>query len=98
MEQAMGPDEALRLASWVEGLYTDTTPQQVSFLADQLAPFSVQVAEAEINRFRRQYETLNIANLLRRIADEHQKRTPRHKPADRDKIQEQWKENDALFE
>src|SRR5258706_12480090 len=77
----MTPDDALNLAAKVEGLFSETTPQQVAFLADQFAPFDRTVAEAEITRFRRHYETLNIANLLRRISEEQQKRMPRGGPA-----------------
>jgi hypothetical protein len=71
----MTPDESLRLATRVEGLFPETTPQQVSFLADQFAPFDLAVVESEITRFRRQFDTLNIASLLRRIADQQQKQT-----------------------
>jgi hypothetical protein len=93
----MTPDDALNLAVKVEGLFSETTPQQVAFLADQFAPFDRPVAEAEITRFRRHYETLNIANLLRRISDEQQKRTPRG-GGDRNErraVDAQWAHDDA---
>lgn len=94
----MTPDHALRLATWVEGLFAETTPQQVAFLADQFAPFDVAVVESEVTRFRRQYETLNIANLLRRIADEQRKRAMRGgggSQSERGKIDAQWERDDA---
>ena len=91
----MTPDETLRLASRVEGLFPDTTAEQVSFLADQFAPFDVAVVESEVTRFRRQFETLNIANLLRRITDEQQKRTARPPRSERQQIDAQWTKNDA---
>jgi hypothetical protein len=94
----MTPDNALRLASWVEGLFGEITPQQVAFLADQFAPFDVAVVESEVTRFRRHFDVLNIANLLRRIADEQQKRTARTSAAarsDRRKIDAQWERDDA---
>jgi hypothetical protein len=95
----MSPDDALRLASWIDGLFADATPQQVSFLADQFAPFDAAVVEAEVNRYRRQFETLNISNLLRRIADEQQKRTPARNASrqEREKIEAQWERDDATF-
>ncbi|MDB5319115.1 MAG: hypothetical protein JWN40_746 [Phycisphaerales bacterium] len=94
----MTPDNALRLASWVEGLFGETTPQQVAFLADQFAPFDVAVVESEVTRFRRHFDVLNIANLLRRITDEQQKRTARTSAAarsDRRKVDAQWERDDA---
>src|SRR5438874_10546296 len=94
----MTPDEALNLATQVEGLFPETTPQQVAFLADQFAPFARAVAEAEITRFRRHYESLNIANLLRRISEEQQKRTARCGAVDRGerrKVEAQWQRDDA---
>ena len=91
----MTPDESLRLATRVEGLFPETTPQQVSFLADQFAPFDLAVVESEITRFRRQFDTLNIANLLRRIADQQQKQTPRPNSTDRRAIDAEWQINDA---
>jgi hypothetical protein len=99
----MTPDDALNLAVKVEGLFSETTPQQVAFLADQFAPFDRAVAEAEITRFRRQYETLNIANLLRRISEEQQKRTPRASGGGMDRnerraVDAQWAQNDAAVE
>jgi hypothetical protein len=96
----MTPDDALSLAVKVEGLFSETTPQQVAFLADQFAPFDRAVAEAEITRFRRHYETLNIANLLRRISEEQQKRTPRG-GTDRNErraVDAQWAQDDAAVE
>jgi len=90
----MTPDESLRLATRVEGLFPETTPQQVSFLADQFAPFDLAVVESEITRFRRQFDTLNIANLLRRIADQQQKQTPRPNSTDRRAIDAEWQKND----
>jgi hypothetical protein len=93
----MTPDHALRLATWVEGLFAETTPQQVAFLADQFGAFDVTVVEGEVTRFRRQYETLNIANLLRRIAEEQQKRATRGGggASERGKIDAQWERDDA---
>jgi hypothetical protein len=95
----MSPDDALRLASWIDGLFADATPQQVSFLADQFAPFDAAVVEAEVNRCRRQFETLNISNLLRRIADEQQKRTPSRNASrqERQRVEAQWERDDATF-
>ena len=90
----MTPDESLRLATRVEGLFPETTAQQVSFLADQFAPFDVAVVESEVTRFRRQFDTLNIANLLRRITDEQQKRTARPAKSDRQQIDAEWSKND----
>jgi hypothetical protein len=90
----MTPDESLRLATRVEGLFPDTTPEQVSFLADQFGPFDLAVVESELTRFRRQFETLSIANLLRRITDEQQKRTIRPR-TDRHQIDAEWQKNDA---
>ena len=60
----MGPDDALRLADWVGGLFAETTPQQVAFLADEFAPFDAAVVEQEVTRYRRHFEALNVANLL----------------------------------
>jgi hypothetical protein len=91
----MTPDESLRLATRVEGLFPETTPQQVSFLADQFAPFDLAVVESEITRFRRQFDTLNIASLLRRIADQQQKQTARPNSTDRRAIDAEWQKNDA---
>jgi hypothetical protein len=94
----MGPDDALRLATWVEGLFAETTPQQVAFLADQFAPFDVAVVEGEVTRFRRQFESLNIANLLRRIAD--QQRLTQRRTGGRDERREvdaQWARDDAAL-
>jgi hypothetical protein len=96
----MTPDDALNLAAKVEGLFSETTPQQVAFLADQFAPFDRAVAEAELTRFRRHYETLNIANLLRRISEEQQKRTPRRGGGGTDRnerraVDAQWAHDDA---
>jgi hypothetical protein len=95
----MSPDDALRLASWIDGLFADATPQQVSFLADQFAPFDAAVVEAEVNRYRRQFETLNISNLLRRIADEQQKRSPSRNASrlEREKIEAQWERDEAAI-
>jgi hypothetical protein len=90
----MTPDESLRLANRVEGLFPDTTPEQVSFLADQFGPFDLAIVESEVTRFRRQFEILNIANLLRRITDEQQKRSTRP-PSDRKQIEAEWQRNDA---
>ena len=56
------------------------------------------MAEAEITRFRRHYESLNIANLLRRISEEQQKRTARCGAVDRGerrKVEAQWQRDDA---
>jgi hypothetical protein len=95
----MQPDDALRLATWVEGLFDGTTPQQVEFLAGQFARFDVGVVEAEVGRFRRQFETLNIANLLRRIADEQQKQSPRGGGGggrtEQREVRAQWERDDA---
>lgn len=91
----MTPDESLRLATRVEGLFPDTTPEQVSFLTDQFAPFDLAVVESEITRFRRQFDNLNIANLLRRITDQQQKQTPRPNSTDRRTIDAEWQKNDA---
>lgn len=95
----MNPDQALNLAARIEGLFAETTPQQVAFLADQFAPFDQTVVEREVTRFRRQYETLNIANLLRRITEEQQKRaTPRNDHrGERRKVDAQWQRDDAAF-
>ena len=94
----MSPDDALRLASWIDGLFADATPQQVSFLADQFAPFDAAVVEAEVNRFRRQFETLNIANLLRRIAEQQQKRAPRGDgQKERQSVEAQWQRDEAAL-
>jgi hypothetical protein len=92
----MGPDDALRLADWVGGLFAETTPQQVAFLVDQFAPFDVAVVEQEVTRYRRHYESLNVANLLRRITDEQSKRTVRTgSRAERDQVEAQWKRHEA---
>jgi hypothetical protein len=94
----MSPDDALRLASWIDGLFADATPQQISFLADQFAPFDAAVVEAEVNRFRRQFETLNIPNLLRRITEQQQKRTSRGDgQKERQKVEAQWERDDAAL-
>src|SRR5882757_1829970 len=95
----MTSDDALRLASWVEGLFVETTPQQVAFLADQFAAFEVGVVEAEVKRFRRRFDALNIANLLRRIAEEQQKRASRSGAGQRDRwaVDAQWAKDDAAF-
>src|SRR5258706_10356663 len=96
----MTSDDALRLASWVEGLFVETTPQQVAFLADQFAAFEVGVVEAEVKRFRRRFDALNIANLLRRINEEQQKRSSRAGTAgqsDRRVVDAQWAKDDAAF-
>jgi hypothetical protein len=96
----MGPDDTLRLADWVSGLFTETTPQQVAFLADQFAPFDVDVVEAEVARYRRHTETLNIANLLRRLTDEQAKKNLRAAPpprAARREVDRQWERDDAAI-
>src|SRR6266581_5828389 len=95
----MNPDQALNLATRVEGLFAETTPLQVSFLADQFAAFDHAVAEREVTRFRRQFETLNIANLLRRITEEQQKRAiPRNDHrGERRKVDAQWQRDDAAL-
>jgi predicted nucleic acid-binding Zn ribbon protein len=93
----MSPDDALRLADHLAGLFPEMTPQQVSFCADQFAPFDAGVVEAEVTRYRRQFDVLNLANLLRRIAEESQKRTPRTPLADRRAIDRQWEQVDAAI-
>jgi hypothetical protein len=92
----MGPDDALRLADWVGGLFAETTPQQVAFLADQFAPFDAAIVEQEVTRFRRQFEVLNVANLLRRIGDAQLKRgVPREAGrSEREQVAAQWKRDD----
>jgi hypothetical protein len=70
----MSPDDALRLAHQVGGLFPEATPQQVEYLIKQFAPFELAVAEEQVELFRRHSETLNIANLLRRIFEQQQKR------------------------
>jgi len=96
----MTPDEALNLATKVEGLFVETTPQQVAFLASQFEPFDRHVVDEALTRFRRQYETLNIANLLRRIADERQKQSARSGASatrhERRQIEEQWRRSDEI--
>ncbi|HEY7116079.1 MAG TPA: hypothetical protein VH475_05820 [Tepidisphaeraceae bacterium] len=94
----MGPDDALRLADWVGGLFAEITPQQVAFLADQFAAFDAAVVEREVTRFRRQFEALNVANLLRRIAEEQGKRNGRGASrAERDRIDAQWRQDEAAL-
>jgi hypothetical protein len=94
----MAPDDALRLATWVEGLFAEITPQQVAFLADQFAPFDVAVVESEVTRFRRHFESLNIANLLRRIADQQRQRERRQAvPNERRQLDAQWERDDAAL-
>lgn len=92
----MGPDDALRLADWVGGLFAETTPQQVAFLADEFAPFDAAVVEQEVTRYRRHFEALNVANLLRRLADAHAKRSLRTAPrAERERVDAEWKRHEA---
>src|SRR3954451_19229964 len=93
----MSPDDALRLADHLAGLYPDATPQQVSFLADQFAPFNRTLVESEITRYRRHFDVLNIANLLRRISDESQKSPPRPPTTDRRAVDKQWEQADATI-
>jgi hypothetical protein len=91
----MSPDESFRLAARVEGLFPEVTPQQVSFLADEFASFDAALVDAEVTRFRRHFETLNIASLLRRIGDAHEKRSaPRRPTADREQADARWKQDD----
>ena len=95
----MGPDDALRLADWVGGLFAETTPQQVAFLVEQFAPFDAAAVEQEVTRFRRQFEVLSVANLLRRIGDAQLKRgAPQGGArAERERIEAQWKrDEDAI--
>lgn len=93
----MSPDDALRLADHLAGLFPEATAQQVSFCADQFAPFDLELVEAEITRYRRHFDTLNLANLLRRISDESQKRAPRPVNGDRRAIDRQWEQADAAI-
>ena len=94
----MGPDDALRLADWTGGLFAEITPQQVAFLADEFAPFDVAVVEQEVTRYRRHYEALNVANLLRRIADAQTKRGLHAPPrTERDQVEAQWKRDEAAL-
>ena len=93
----MSPDDALRLADHLSGLFPEMTPQQVSFSADQFTPFDAAVVEREITRYRRHFDTLNLANLLRRISDESQKRAPRPVDTDRRAIDKQWEQADAAI-
>jgi hypothetical protein len=96
----MGPDDALRLADWVGGLFAETTPQQVAFLVDEFAPFDVAVVEQEVTRFRRQFEALNVANLLRRIGDAQLKRGGQRGAAraEREQVEAQWKRTDEAID
>ena len=96
----MGPDDALRLAAWVGGLFAETTPQQVAFLIDQFAPFDAAVVEQEVTRFRRQFEVLNVANLLRRIGDSQLKRGGPNGAAraERQQVEAQWKRDDEAID
>jgi len=94
----MGPDDALRLAAWVGGLFPEATPQQVEYLCDEFARFDVAVVEQEVARFRRQFDAFNVANLLRRVADAQAKRggrTASH--AERDQLDAQWKRHDETL-
>ena len=93
----MAPDDALRLATWVEGLFAEITPQQVAFLADQFAPFDVAVVESEVTRFRRHFESLSIANLLRRIADQQRQRERRPPADERRQLDAQWERDTAAL-
>src|SRR4051794_15908369 len=94
----MKPDEASRLAQWIQGLFPEITPNQVSFLADQFAPFDVAVVESEAKRFRRHFDSLHIANPPRRITDEQQKRTPRPASrAERRESEAQQRQEDAAL-
>jgi hypothetical protein len=94
----MGPDDALRLADWVGGLFAEITPQQVAFLADEFAAFDVDVVEREVTRYRRHYEVVNVANLLRRVADAQTKRGLHSViGGEREQVEAQWKrDEDAL--
>jgi hypothetical protein len=94
----MGPDDALRLADWVGGLFAEITPQQVAFLVDEFAAFDADVVEREVTRYRRHFEVLNVANLLRRIGDAHSKRAVRTvSKADREQVEAEWKQVDATL-
>jgi hypothetical protein len=94
----MGPDDALRLADWVGGLFAEITPQQVAFLSDEFAAFDVAVVEQEVTRYRRHYEVLNVANLLRRVADEQSKRGVHGAPrGEREQVEAQWKQDEAAL-
>ena len=56
----MGPDDALRLADWVGGLFPEATPQQVEYLSNEFAAFDVAVVEQEVARYRRQFDAFNV--------------------------------------
>jgi len=94
----MGPDDALRLADWTGGLFPEVTPTQVAYLADEFAAFDVAVVEHEVTRYRRHYESLNVANLLRRVNDAQTKRGL-HAPAptERQQVEAQWQRDDAAL-
>jgi hypothetical protein len=93
----MSPDDALRLADHLAGLFPEMTPQQVSFCADQFTPFDAKLVEKEITRYRRHFDTLNLANVLRRITDEAEKRAPRPTTTDRRAVDKQWEHADATI-
>jgi hypothetical protein len=96
--QMMSPDDTLRFATKVEGLFPETTPEQVSYLAGEFVPYDAMVVESVLKRFRRLHETLNIRDLLRRIADEQERRTPRRANRDEErKLEaERKRENDVV--
>lgn len=73
----MGPDEARRLAGVVKGLYPQTSGEVVALLTERFTQFEVGVVEAELAQFRSRYEELHVANLLRRISEQQERRTPR---------------------
>ena len=96
----MGPDDALRLADWVGGLFPEATPQQVAYLADEFAPYDVAVVEQEVGRFRRQFDAFNVANLLRRVADAQAKRGGAGRAgsrAEREQVEAEWKRDDQTL-
>jgi len=94
----MGPDEALRLANHVKGLYPETTSDLVTLLCHKFAQFDKAVVESEIDSFRSRFEILHVSNLLRRIADEQQRRAPgnQHDEEKRELEAERQREEAAL--
>ena len=95
----MGPDDALRLADWVGGLFPEATPRQIEYLSGEFAAFDVAVVEQEVTRFRRHFDSFNPSNLLRRIGDAQAKhRAPRStSAAEREQVVSDWKRNDEAL-
>lgn len=94
----MSPDDKLRLASWVKGLFPEATLEQASYLADEFSAYDVSVVESVVRRFRRLHDSLNIRDLLRRIADEQERRNPRASNRDEEREAEaDRKREDAVL-